>query len=811
MLSNYLKIALRSLRKQRLLSLINVFGLSVGLACFSLFLLYSVNEFSFDRFHEKGDRIYRVYRWSEAMFGRDASGDASLPMPLGPAMQADLSDVETFVRMRVEWGDELIRVNGEVLRRGLSYADPNFFDVLSFPLLHGDPATALANPTNLVLSREAAIALFGRENPIGETVEIQIDEEFQPFTVSAVAENAPANSTYDFGLLASFERYAQTNHGRRSDGNWRRSAFTTFVLLRPGSDLPADTGQLQAFRDRYYPDTEANLREAGHWEGEGPPVSYRLQPLERVHTNTQVFGGGADPVQPTNVWMLLAIAAGVLLIACINFTTLAIGRSAGRAREVGVRKVVGSNRGQLAAQFLSESLLLAVISSVLGMGIAVALLPAFNALAGRNLAFSLSIYPELGWLLLGLTLLAGLLAGIYPALVLSRFKPIEVLKSKVRLGGSNVLTKSLVTLQFVVSIGLIMATLVALQQVRFLREKNPGFEKQNVAMIDASGGDTERILPLLREELASRPEVIGVAGAELGLGADSGYGRAGWDYNGDFKETYEYFVDHEYLDVLGLELIAGRNFELGIAADSSTSVIVNEAFVNDMGWAVDEAIGQVLTGYDQLRIPIVIGVVKNFHYRSFHDTVEPQLFHQFSDYRPFQFLVRLQPGYPAETLAFLQSVWMRIAPGLPFEYSFLDDSFDRFYRAESRLGNIIGWAGSISIFLACLGLFGLATLSAANRTKEIGIRKVLGASYGSLIRLMSGDFVRLVGIAIVVAAPISWYLMQDWLEGFAYRIDLTLWYVVLAGGAALFITLATVSIQSLRAALADPVEALRYE
>ena len=811
MLKNYFKIAIRSLRKQRLLSLINVFGLSVGLACFSLFLLYSVNEFSFDRFHDKSDRIYRVYRWSEAMFGRDASGDASLPMPLGPAMQSDLSDVEAFVRMRGEWGDELIRVDGDVLRRGLSYADPNFFEVFTFPLLHGDPASALANPTNLVLSREAAIALFGTENPIGETVEIQIDEAFQPFTVSAIAENAPANSTYEFGLLASFERYAQTNHGRTSDGNWRRSAFSTFLLLRPGSDLPADTGQLQAFRDRYYPDAEANMRAAGNWDGEGPPISYRLQPLETIHSNTEVYGGGADPVSPANVWMLLAIAAGVLLIACINFTTLAIGRSAGRAREVGVRKVVGSNRAQLATQFLSESLLLAVISTVFGIGLAAALLPAFNALADRNLAFSFTTYPELGWLLAGLTLLVGLLAGIYPALVLSRFKPIEVLKSKVRLGGSNVLTKSLVTLQFIVSIGLIMATLVALQQVQFLRDKNPGFEKENVVMIDASGGDTERILPIFREELASRPDVVGVAGAEMGLGAGSGYGRLGWDYNGEYKSTYEYHVDHEYLNVLGLELIAGRNFDPRVTADTATSVIVNEAFVNDMGWTAAEAIGKALTGYREQGTPIVIGVVKNFHYQSFHEVVEPQLFQQFSDYRPFQFLVRLQPGYPDETLSHLEAVWARVAPDLPFEYSFLDESIDRFYRAESRLGSIIGWAGGISIFLACLGLFGLATLSAANRTKEIGIRKVLGASYLNLMNLLSRDFVRLVGIAVVLAAPLAWYLMQGWLEDFAYRIDVSIWHAALAGGGALLITIATVSMQSLRAALSDPVDAIRYE
>lgn len=813
MLKNHLKIALRNLARQKVLTFINVFGLSAGLACFTLFMLYAVNEFSFDRLHEKSDRIFRVYRWTEAMRGDDAEGDPYMPMPLGPAMKHDFADVETFVRFREAWGKDFIRANNSVSRIGVTFADPQVFEVFSFRLQRGDPTTALRELRSIVLTEKNAQRLFGEDDPIGKTVEIKLEKEFEAFTITAIAEDLPANSSIQFEALANFEFLNNTAWGKRSQDNWFRSSLSTFVLLRPGSTLANEAQRLLAFRQKYYPNEEADLRKQGFWTGEGAPITYGLQPLRAMHTDTRIWGGPTAAIDPKTVWILLAIAAGVLLIACINFTTLAIGRSAGRAREVGIRKVVGSQRRQLVSQFLVESLLLSIISAVIGLALAQMLLPFFNNLSGKSLQLSLTLYPEIGWLFCGMTLLTGLLAGSYPALALSGFLPAEVLKSKVRLGGSNLLTKSLVTLQFVLSVGLIVSTLTILQQLRFMRSKSPGFNKENVVVVDADGVDAKRIYPLFRQEIISRPEIAGVAASELGLGAGKGWSRSGWDDNGKHYEAYEYFIDENYLAVMDLQLLAGRNLNPAIAADSHTSIIVNETFLKAFGWTKEEALGKRLTGYSENaeRLPTIIGVVKDFHFRSFHEEVRPQMFHAFADYAPLKFFVRIRPGDPAAALQAMQSAWHNVVPDLPFTYSFLDKDLEAFYKAEARWGAIVGWAGGIAIFLGCLGLFGLAALAAVNRTKEIGIRKVLGASIAGIIGLLSKDFVKLVLVAFVIATPLAYFAMDKWLQNFAYRINVGWWVFAMAGGIALVIAILTVSFQALKTALANPVEALRYE
>ncbi len=774
MFKNYLKIALRNLARQKVLTLINVLSLSVGLACFSLFMLYAVNEFSFDRFHKNADRIFRVYRWTEGMKDNETAGDPYLPMPLGPAMKMDFAEVENFVRFREPWGEDFVRANNTITRYGITYADPHILKVFSFRLKYGEPTIALKDLHNIILTEKTALQLFGESNPIDKTLEIKIEDKFEPFTVTAIAENLPANSSISFDLLANFEFLTNTKWGRGSQDNWFRSSLNTFVLLRPGSTLPNDPQRLLSFRRKYYPDEEAELRKKGFWSGPGAPVTYGLQPLRAMHTDTRVWGGPTPTTNPQNIWILLAIAGGVLLIACINFTTLAIGRSAGRAREVGIRKVVGSKRGQLVHQFLIESLILSILSAVFGLALAQNLLPFFNNLAAKNLTFSLNTYPEIAGLFIGLTLLTGLLAGSYPALALSRFRPVEILKSKIRLGGSNLLTKSLVTVQFVLSISLIVATLTILQQLRFMQTKSPGFDKENVVVIDAEGTEAKRVYPRFRQEIAGRSEIAGVAASELGLGAEKGWSRSGWDDIGKHYEAYEYFIDDNYLAVMGLQLLAGRNLDPAIAADGLTSVIVNEAFVKEFGWTIDEALGKRLTGYtkDPERLPTVIGVVKNFHFRSFHEEVQPQMFHHFHDYSPRKFFVRLRPGNPAAALQVLQTAWHGIVPDLPFTYSFLDQDLDAFYKAEARWGAIVGWAGGISVFLGCLGLFGLAALAAVNRTKEVGIRKVLGASVTAIVTLLSKDFVKIVLLSTFIAGPLAYFAMNRWLQNFAYRIEI---------------------------------------
>ncbi len=812
MLQNYLKITLRSLLKQKGLAFINIFGLSLGLACFTLFLLYAVNELSFDRFHQKADRIFRIYQHEVAMGGNPAAKHSFMPMLMGPALEEDFPDIESALRLKDPWDAEYIRANGQVSRTGVTYADPAFFEVFSFPLVSGDPVSALKDRHSVVLTEKTAHQYFGNENPVGKTVEIKVEEDFEPFTVTAVAKNPPANSTLQFDVLCNFQRFTETQMAKEFGHEWGNMSFQVFVLLRPGSSLAADPSPLAAFRKKYYPNEEENYRSSGRWTGEGPPVRYALQALQDLHTQPGIDGSFTPAIDPKNIWILMAIAAGLLVIACINFTTLAIGRSAGRAKEVGVRKVVGGGRSQLAGQFLTEALAMSFGAALLGLGLAQVLLPFFNRLSEKDLSFSFSQYPELWGLLAGLTLLTGILAGSYPALVLSGFQPIETLKNKVRLSGSNFFTRSLVTLQFVLSAGLIISTLVMLRQLDFMKKRNPGFQKENVVIVDATSVDGCKVFPLFKQAVEHNPMIAGIARSSHGLGEGMGYARTNWDYQGEQKETYQYSVDSKYIEVLGMQIEAGRNFDAAISTDTTSAVIVNEAFVQSFGWTKETALGQPIHGFERQGItPVVIGVVKNFNFRSFHEAVKPQLFQQFQEWGVSRYFVRLKPGDPSAALASLEAAWKSAVPDIPFSYSFLDESLGRFYKSEARWGHIVGWAGGISIFLACLGLLGLSSLAAVNRMKEIGIRKVLGASVTSVVGLLSRDFLSLVIVSLVIASPLAYFFMNKWLEDFAYRIELQWWVFATAGVAALGTAFLTVSFQSVRAALADPVKSLRSE
>ena len=794
MIKHYFKIAVRNLVKQKALALINVLGLSVGLSCFILFLLFAVNEFSFDRFHKNKDNIYRVYLNMAPIYGQEAKESSYLPIPLGPAIKQDFPEVANYVRFKDSWIESFVRADNNVSRIKVSFADPQFFSVFSFKTIYGNGVTALKNPNNIVITKKKAVQLFGETNVIGKTVDIKVDDKFDPFTITAVAENIPANSTIIFDILGSFDYYMSTPGGKRGVDNWHRSGYQTYVQLRPGSKLVSGSNQLKQFRNKYYPDEEAQLKKDKEWTTNGSPITYRLQPLTEMHTDVKIGGAGIDAVNPKNIWILLAI-----------------GRSAGRAKEIGIRKVIGGDKKQLISQFLAEALLLSILSSALGLLLGKLLLPYFNQLSGRELSFSFSQYPEMIWMLLGLVLLVGLLAGSYPALILSGFKPIEVLKSKIRVGGSNIFTKSLVTVQFILSIGLIISTVIILQQLKYMQNKNPGFNKENIVMIDAEGTETKKVYPLFKQALSRQSSIAEVGGAELGLGEGTGWSMSGFEYNGKHKNVYEYFVDADYIKLMGMKLIAGRNFDPGIASDTLTSVIINEAMLNDFGWTIHNAVGQALKGYSENQTPVVIGVAKNFNFRPFSEKIEPQMFHQFRDYAPYKYFVKIKPGDPSIALNTIKKAWASVVPDLPLKYDFLDESLNRFYKSESRWSNIVGWAGGISIFLACLGLFGLAALAAVNRTKEIGIRKVLGASLTNIVGLISKDFLKLVSIALLIASPLAWYFMHKWLLDFAYRININ-WIVFAAAGIfGLVIALFTVGLQAIGVGIRNPVKSLRTE
>lgn len=810
MIRHYLKIALRSLSRQKGLAFINIIGLSLGVACFLLFLLYAVNEFSYDRFHSNAPNLYRAYLWYDGVNDNPPSGTSYLPMPLGPALKREFPDVERTARLREAWGENFVQIGEKTSRVGLSYADPELLTMFSFPLKWGDPNTALKDLHGMVITEATSEKLFGKINPLGRTISVKAEDSFVPFTITGVARNIPSNSSIRFDMLASFGFLETTASGKGALNNWHRSAYQTFVQLRPGSRLPEDRARFLAFRKKYSPEEEEEAKKKG-WKGESLPIWYGLQPIATMHTDMRFGDGPVPAVDPKTIWILLGIATGVLLIACINFTTLAIGRSAGRSREVGVRKVIGGTRRSLILQFLSEALLLSILSACIGLGIAGLLLPYFNRLSDRDLQFSFERYPQLLWMGGLLVLAIGILAGSYPALVLSRFRPIEVLKTKIRLGGSNLFTRSLVTLQFILSAGLIICTLVILKQLHYMRGKNPGFNKENVIVVDADGLDTKELFPRFRQQLSGVSEVLSVAGAEIGLGEGSGWSMSGFEYGGKHKQIFEYFIDSNYLSTLGITLLAGRNFQSDLAQDTTRSVIINESMMRDFGWNLANAVGQELTGYSENLTPVVIGVVKDFNFRPLKEEVKPQLFHQFASYQPYKFFVRIRPGYPAQALGRVEAAWKRSVPGYPFKYSFLDENISRFYHAEARWSSIVGWAGGISIFLACLGLLGLTMLAIVNRTKEIGIRKVLGASLSHIIRLISKDFLKLVLLAFIIASPLAWYFMNKWLQDFAYRIQIGWTVFLLSGAAALAIAFGTISFQAVKAGLANPVRSLRDE
>ncbi len=802
MLKHYIKISFRNLVRQKRLTLINILGLSIGLACFSLFSLYTVNEFSFDRFNAKASRIYRVYDWWS--FSDRQGSEPSSATPLGPAMKQDLSDVENFVRIKPT-GEKLIRIGNQIHRINVSFADPQLFSIFTFPLITGNTATALESPGNIVLTRDKAIQLFGRTDVVGQTVEIKNGNQFEPFIVGAVAENIPVNSSIQFDILGSFSYILNTEYGKASLKDWNMTiGLSVYVLLYENSTLINESARIAVFRRKYFPgETEKN--------NDGSPTNgFGLQPLNDVHTDVKIDKWGAS--DPKNIWILMSIAFGVLLIACINFITLAISRSAGRSKEVGIRKVIGGHRYQLIYQFLSESLLLSVISAVIGLILAYTLLPLFNELSGRSLSFSFSQYPEMIGILSGVVLLVGLISGIYPALAISGFQPSEVLKRKLRFSGSNFFTKSLISFQFVLSIGLIISMIVFMRQLGYMQSKDIGFDKENVVTINTQDIDLQKNYPVFKQILKSESIILGVTGSSIGLGNDEG--QMGRRYKFDNKEetVIVYPVDPEFLDVLGMQLIAGRTFNPTIASDATTSVIVNEALVHDvLGLTPEEALGKEFTSGKGTERKVIIGVSRNFNFEDLTRTVRAQMFLCPADFKPNSLFVRINPGDPSKALTAIAAAWKTISPDLPMKYNFLDQKFDDFYKEEKRWSRIVGWAGAICIFLACMGLVGLTSLAAVNRSTEIGIRKVNGAKITEILTMLNLDFVKWVAIAFIIATPMAWYAMNKWLENFAYKTELSWWIFALAGTLALGIALLTVSWQSWKAATRNPVEALRYE
>jgi putative ABC transport system permease protein len=808
MFKNYLKVAVRSLLRQKAYSFINIFGLAVGLACCILIFLFVQHEWSYDTFHRNAGTIFRVVQAEKNVAG-ERTLSAYQPLPLAPALHDEFPAIIRAVRF-ITSGNVIVKYGETSFSENVLFADSPMFAMFTFPLLQGNPATVLQNPNAIVLSEKMAQKYFGDAEPLSQRLALNFGNQFEDFIVTGVAQNAPDNSSIRFDFVLPYIKYPAYESALT---RWNSNRTSTFIQLADKNQATALEKQFPSFVEKYFGALIQAAQNDGELSKDADALQLRLQPLTDIHLNPNFVNSLEPTSNPVYSYILAGIAVLVLLIACCNFMILAVGRSTSRAREVGVRKVVGAARVQLLRQFFGEALLLNFLALLLGIGLAELFLPEFNQLAGKSLAISYGGNWAFLLAMLALMLLVGLAAGSYPAIFLSRFQPVTVLKDDMARGGKNRLTHALVVIQYVLSIFLITGTLVMMKQLDFLKSKKLGYNEENVVAIRTFTGwnnEGARLLEVFRNALADRSEIRNVAGTIYSF--TRGSSEEGFKSEGVEHSAYVYRVDENYLATLGMELIAGRNFSKDFPSDSSNAVIVNEALVKDFGW--DEAIGRKITGFRNvqgLAEPTVIGVVKNFHFLSLHNEIAPVILHVNPNWPIRYILVKIANVEVPQTLALLRDTWHRVSPNAPFEFYFLDEDVENQYRAEARWGKIVGYASVLAIFIACLGLFGLATLTTAKRIKEIGIRKVLGASVVRIAGLLSKDFVKLVLLANLVAWPIAWYAMNKWLQNFAYRTALGWWIFALAGGLALLIALLTVSTQAIRAALANPVEALRYE
>ncbi len=789
MFKNYLKIALRNLIKYKIYSAINIVGLSIGIACCILLFLFVLNEHSYDSFHANKDNLYRVYV-SRSLSDGQTRLSPFVPMPFGPALESEFPEVKATIRFQ-KW-TAVVGSGNNLLREQVIFTDPAFFEAFSFPLLAGNPNQALLSGNAIVLSEEMAQKYFSDQDPLGESISIRINEGELDFLVTGVAQNAPENSSLKFDFLVPFERLSDLSSGAKQRAtSWRSHNTNVYVLLNQQSRKAELEDKLPSFESKYF----------------DSPRQIHIQNITDVHLSPAIGGGWMEPVSdPKYSYILGGIAIIVLIIACINFMTLSVGQSASRSREVGMRKVMGAQRFQLMKQFWGEALIMSLLALFLGMIFAELFLPTFNNLIEKNLDLSLVSDGHSILALVCLVFLVGLIAGGYPALLISKFQPIQIFRKKINISSSANFGRIMVIFQFSLSIFLIITTIIMGKQKHYLLTKNLGYDQDQVLVIPTiRAADGERFLRVLQDELSAESRVVKVSGAALSF--DRGNHNVHFDYQGQDMNSYEYRVDYDYLSLLGLQLLQGRDFSREHLSDPDHAAIVNEAFVKRIGG--QNPLGKAFTFRG--RNLVVIGVVKDYHFQSLHNAIEPVVLHLDPDTAIRYLLVRLKADDIPEGIEMLKSKWQSLAAGLPFEYYFLDSDVARQYRAEERWDKIVTYSSMIALFIACLGLFGLSALSASRRTREIGIRKVLGATVPRLLGVISREHLFLVILGNVVAWPIAYLTVNQWLQNFAYRIQPGIGSFLLAATAALVIALLTVSYQGIKAALANPVDSLRCE
>ncbi len=785
MLKNYLKVALRNIWRNKVFSFINVAGLALGLACSLLILLWVQDELRYDRFHAQGDRLYRVManlHWGTLLTIETTPG------PLTEALKREMPEFTHVVKVGTDNFGGMFKVdNTSGLEKGGRLASPDFFQMFSFPLVEGNARTALLEPNAVVISRTLARKYFGNGSPVGKIIRFNGGEDID-FMVTGVMQDVPRHSSLAFDFVIPIAFLEQRADWTKTWGNY---SFHTYVALRPDASRQRVEAKLKNFLSR---------------QNKGVKDELFLHPLTEMYLYSKFENGKPAGGRIEYVRLFSGVAVFLLLIACINYMNLATARSAKRAKEVGIRKVAGGSRALLTGQFMGEAVLTALLAIGLAVLLVSLLLPAFSTLTGKHI--ELTYGPSFLLTLLGIALLTGLVAGSYPALFLSGLNPVRVLKGTLKFGtGALLFRKGLVVFQFALSILLIVGTLLVYRQIQYAKNKNLGLDRENVITL-AVEGDLARHLEAFAQEVGHLPGVQAVTSASDDPTAVTG-SSADLDWPGKgvkgAVEVAGLRVGYDFLRTMGISLKEGRDFSRQFAGDSA-NYILNEAAVRAMG--LNDALGQEMSFWQGKGK--VIGVVQDFHLTSLHETIRPLVIVLMPKYNSL-LLVKAQRGRTPLALAGLQQAYRKYNPGYPFEYHFLDETFERQYKSETLVGELAKYFSILAVFISCLGLFGLAAFTAEQRTKEIGIRKVLGASVADLVALLSKEFIKLVGVAFVLASPLAWYAVHQWLQKFAYREEIAWWVFVLAGGLAVLIAVLTVSFQSLKVALANPVKSLRSE
>jgi len=805
MLRNYIKIAWRSLWKTRLLTSVNILGLSVAFAVSILLALTAFRELSYDKFHRKEglEQLYISVQHAQRLEQR-----SNLPMPLMPAIRQEFPEVKAATRLMEASGS--VRYQDKTFGSDVRAVDPDFLTMFSFPLIKGETRQPLTDLSNIVITEKMARAIYGKDDPIGKPLEIYMDSRWKTFTVSAVARDVPDNSSISFDILCRFE-HAPGYEGQKN--SWNSSTHEVFLQLSPKATTMAFERRARAFVNKYFTAQLRDLeRDGAKAPKNGALIGLHLIRLQDIHFNSiSSSGGEMSKVYP---YLLLLIAGFILFIACVNFMNLTIAGAFGRSREIGMRKILGAFQGQLVVQLWGEAVLACLLALAAGIVITYLILPGYNALFSSHISLTLLTQPLLLLALFLAFLVVTLAEGGYPAWIIARLNTIKVLKGSLEAGKSNRVRNTLMITQFVISSLLICCTLIAWQQLDYLRRLPLGYNKEQVLSIPVPDNvDPAKALQRMRNILSGQTGVLSITGTDINMGrgrdGSSATSMVTFDYKEHSVHSHWLRIDYDYVKTLGLQLVAGRDFSRAYGTDS-TALVINEKMAAQLG-GNQAALGARLPVGDSAHPFTVIGIVKDFNFKSLREEIGPLSMNmEPSDAVRYIFVKVIPYNLPA-SLAMVQKRWEEAYPENRTEASFLDENTDRQYRKEQRFSSIFMSAAVLAIIISCMGLFTISVLVMTKRTREIGVRKVLGASVTGIVALLSRDFIRLVLLSVIIASPIAWYLMEQWLHDYPYRIHINIGVFIVAGALALLIAVITVSVQAIRAALMNPVKSIRTE